>query len=154
MPCSIILCILLFALDEHLIYPITFAELRTIAANTIGRYSSFRRNNPTTKKNDQHNGLIYRPPQKMRESTNDISAISSNDSNIHSLEPSSFTTDHHRNPTSSLPDIFFTVQKSNARRIMHRTNMNIKLLVIQLPNTYIRIASDLKRRWKKIATGC
>lgn len=68
--------------------------------------------------------------------------ISSRDSNTHSLLPFSCTYDHHRKPTKSLPVIFFTVQKSNARRIMQVTKWTMKLLVNHPPKRYINRASD------------
>jgi hypothetical protein len=131
-----------------------FAKFSINAAITIGKYSNFNRSTPTTNKKLQHRGLTYKPPQNILESTVDISAMSSRDSKIHSLDPSSFTYDHHRRPTNNLPDTFFTVQKSNANKMMHMTKVKIKLLVNQEPKTYRKSAKNLNNRWKKIVTGC
>lgn len=99
-------------------------------------------------------GVIYIVPQNIFESNALISAMSSNDSNIHSFDPSSRTYDHHRSPTNNLPDMFFTVQKSKAKNIMHNTKVKIKFCVIYDPNIYNSNARNLNNKWKKTAVGC
>lgn len=123
-----------------------FAKLRTRAAMTTGRYSNLRRSNPTMSSNIHAKGAVYSAPQNIRESNGESSAISSNDSKIHSVEPSSFTYDHHRSPTSNRPEMFFTVQKSNASKMMQTTKMKMKLDVNQEPNMYAKRAKALKKR--------
>jgi hypothetical protein len=51
---------------------------------------------------------------------------------------------HHRNPTSNLPVIFFTTQKSAARRSMHNT-VTISSSIIFDPNMYNANAIPLNK---------
>lgn len=99
-----------------------------------------------TKSKVQAKGVRYKEPQKTVESKDEISAISSRDSKIHSFDPSSFTYDHHLNPTRSLPETFFTVQKSKANKMIHRTKIKIKEEVNQDPKIYNPKAKDLNNK--------
>merc|ERR1719431_325850 len=53
------------------------------------------------------------------------------------------------------PVIFFTVQKSRDRRRMIATKLPMKLEWGNQPHSkYAMMARVLKRRWKKVTTGC
>ena len=109
------------------------APLMAIEATTIGKYLNWKLNSPIRSSTIQQAGVMYNAPQNILESNPVISAISSSDSKIHSFDPSSLTYDHHRKPTRSRPEMFLTVQKSNARRTIHTTKVKMKFVVNQEP---------------------
>ena len=131
-----------------------FAPLIAIAAMTIGIFFNLSWKRQIRSKRDQQQGVMYSAPQNIFESNPVISAMSSSDSNIHSFDPSSRTYDHHLSPTSNRPEMFFTVQKSNARRTIHSTNESMKFDVNHDPKTYTNNAKLLNNKWKNIASGC
>lgn len=59
----------------------------------------------------------------------------------HIVEPSSITSLHHRRPTISRPETFFTVQKSMASSTVAITKTLTKLEENHEPHMYVRIAS-------------
>ena len=85
-----------------------FALERVIAMEHITHQLRSNLRSDTKQKTAQMAGVTYKLHQKILESIYPICDISSSDSKIHSFVPSSFTLFHHRSPTSSLPDTFFT----------------------------------------------
>ncbi len=63
-----------------------------------------------------------------------IVLCTSKDSKIHTFVPSSLTSFHQRRPTIKRPVTFFTVQKSQDKRMMHVMKMITKLSVRKYPN--------------------
>ena len=76
------------------------------------------------------------------------------DSKIQTLVPSSRISFHHRSPTRSRPVTFLTVQKSNARQRIIRTEAMTKdCEKTQSASTKMVMASDRNRKWNMSATG-
>lgn len=99
-------------------------------------------------------GVIYRTVQNILLSTSLTGFSESADSNTHMLAPSLPVSENQRNPTSSRPDTFFTVQKSNARSKTMMTKIRTKLEVKRRPSKYVKIAENRKTSRQNSAIGC
>ena len=95
---------------------------------------------------------MYSDPQKIVVSI-DVALFSCADSKIHTSLPSSLTSFHHLNPTSILPDTFFTNQKSNAPKITTRINIKASDKPNIFKNRKNIIAQTLNIKVKKTITG-
>ena len=96
---------------------------------------------------------------------NTVLIPSLSDSNIHTSEPSSFTSFHHLKPTKSLslytiilsfnyrPATFFTNQKSKAEKITTIMKTKASLFTNMFRNKKATIETALKRRVKKTTNG-
>jgi len=83
----------------------------------------------------------------------DVFLFPSNDSKIHSLDPSSLTSFHQRSPTNNLPVTFLTVQKSAAINNITSIKTNTNESTSQGNTEYENNARNLNNIWNNIDIG-
>ena len=108
--------------------------------------------NSKTTKTAQNIGVMYVLPQKIVVSI-DVSFFSSELSNIHFSDPSSWTSFHHLNPTKILPETFLTNQKSNALKMTTIIKTNASDIPNSLNNIKEAIARHLNNKVNNTMTG-
>lgn len=124
---------------------------------TTASHFTLNENRVLNTKMTQIIGHVIRPSQKILDSASEALFFpwpAFRDSYTQWLFPSSSTWFHHRSPTSSLPVMFFTAQKSHDRSRMMVTIQAMKLLDTSSHRRYTSMALTRKNRWKNDAMGC
>lgn len=110
----------------HFTYPYRLAKLSVNAIQTSSIHLKLKPNSAVRKKSPQMRVYTTSDVQKMLASV--ALTLFFLDSNFHCDFPSSSIMFHHRNPTISRPDMFFTVQKSKDKSKTINTKLAINPL--------------------------